>query len=734
MHSLVAGRSGILGRVAVLVMLVFLFCHARPGMAAKAGSQGATYALLVGVSDYPFLDAGSQLLGPRNDVVLWRDYLTQSRSDVSVTVLADGVKDAGLPTRQAIMKELGRIADQAREGDFVFLLFAGHGAQQPASQASLRDEPDGLDEIFLPRDARGWDSSRAVVENAIVDTEFKHAISRIRHKGAFVWAVFDTCHSATMTRAVRPPTVRYRQLTAQQLGIPPDLMQAARTRPVNPVAGQFAQKAGSQPGPGRSESSEPSGDLVAFYAAQSHQETPEFALPLGASDAREHGVFSFTLLQVLREAPQASYTELIERVMQRFQVTSGATAVPMAEGSAMSDRVWGGREAQMTQWRVNRKGDHMTLSAGLMHDQTQGSTLKLYRTPAAQEDELLATVVVSQARAADADIKLLPTEGQTVDVGRLPEIMYARAWQTQVDWRLKVALQQAGRNGCEPVTPALQSALDNVRQQEALARRVQWLSPESAGVDLWLCLRSGRLEMLDAQSTTDVPAPAIAVQTSGAGALAEAIGAALIKAARVQSVLRVAQASGMGRGVEVKAWVRARPQSGDPACDQLAQPVALPGSRSYEPGAQMDLREGDCLSLIVHNTSALPLDLTVMLVHAGFGMSALWPDAQQMFNPRIEAGAKVALGEYEAFSDSPGRERLLVLGLPVVQASQPVSLAFLAQDSIDTSVRTRGQQDPFMSLMMDAGFGNVATRSIRPARQGGQPMSAQVFSFRVQPR
>jgi len=730
MHKLVAGSSSILKWIAIWVMLVFLIGHARSGLAAVTGSSGAIHALLVGVSDYPFLDPGAQLLGPRNDVVLWRDYLTRTRPDASITVLADGVQDAVLPTRQAIMKELGSLADRAREGDFVFLLFAGHGAQQPASPESLRDEPDGLDEIFLPRDARGWDSASAAVENAIADSEFKQAIDKIRDKGAFVWAVFDTCHSATMTRAVKPPTVRYRQVSAHQLGIPADVMQAARSRSVN------ASTASSWVQPGKQTSQErvrPAGDLVAFYAAQSNQETPEFALPLGAPDAREHGVFSFTLLQVLEQAPNASYNELIERIMQRFQATAGATAVPMAEGTAMSEQVWGGQQTQSNQWRVTRKGDRMVLSAGIMHDQTPGSTLKLYQTPGAQEDEVLATVVVSLARAVDADIRLLQDDGHTIDVNNLPEIMYARPWQTQVDWRLKVALQQGGSSGCEPATPMLESAMDKLRQQDNLAKRVQWVDANSPGVDITLCLRSGRLELLDSQATVDVPAPAISLQSSDVVAIANTISDALLKASRVLSVLKVAQAAGMGKGLEVKTWVRPRPKHDEPACGELAQPAPLPGSKAYEPGSFMELQEGDCLSLIVHNTSSLAVDMTVMMVHSGFGMSALWPDAAQMFNPRIEAGAKVAIGEYEAFSDSRGRERLLVLGLPVIQPTQPVSLAFLAQDNLDTSVRTRGQQDPFTALMMDAGFGNVATRSLRPARQGGQPMSAQVFGFTVKP-
>ena len=39
------------------------------------------------------------------------------------------------------------------------------------------------------------------VPNALVDNEIGAALDAIRDKGAFVWVVFDGCHSGTATRA-----------------------------------------------------------------------------------------------------------------------------------------------------------------------------------------------------------------------------------------------------------------------------------------------------------------------------------------------------------------------------------------------------------------------------------------------------------------------------------------------------------------------------------------------------
>src|SRR5690606_19996963 len=84
--------------------------------------------------------------------------------------------------------------------DFVYLHLSGHGAQQPERKAG--DETDGLDEIFLPVDIQKWADRASGVPNALVDDEIRDALDAIRAKGAFVWVVFDCCHSGTATRAV----------------------------------------------------------------------------------------------------------------------------------------------------------------------------------------------------------------------------------------------------------------------------------------------------------------------------------------------------------------------------------------------------------------------------------------------------------------------------------------------------------------------------------------------------
>ena len=51
------------------------------------------------------------------------------------------------------------------------------------------------------RDSIGpWSDATAAVQNGLVDDEIGALIDGLRAKGADVWAVFDSCHSGTVTR------------------------------------------------------------------------------------------------------------------------------------------------------------------------------------------------------------------------------------------------------------------------------------------------------------------------------------------------------------------------------------------------------------------------------------------------------------------------------------------------------------------------------------------------------
>src|SRR5262249_29139742 len=111
-------------------------------------------------------------------------------------------RPARRPTRANIEREFRHLADQAHEGDQVVILLAGHGSQQPEKDPPdpVNPEPDGLDEIFLPADIGAWNGTKERLPGAMVDNEIGAWLGAIAAKRAYVWAIFDCCHSGTMTR------------------------------------------------------------------------------------------------------------------------------------------------------------------------------------------------------------------------------------------------------------------------------------------------------------------------------------------------------------------------------------------------------------------------------------------------------------------------------------------------------------------------------------------------------
>ncbi|MEI2652256.1 MAG: caspase family protein [Microthrixaceae bacterium] len=191
------------------------------------------YALLIGANQYPALEERWWLKGPANDVQLVATYLTTEAPvpfpAEHVTVLSDGVAGAEAPTLAAIRGAFAELTAEVQPGDFVYLHFSGHGTQAPAKDAST--ELDGLDELFLPVDIGPWSDQVGEVQNALVDDEIGALIDGLRAKGANVWAVFDSCHSGTATRAVESAEddVRVRQLPPEALGIDVDAAEVSRS-------------------------------------------------------------------------------------------------------------------------------------------------------------------------------------------------------------------------------------------------------------------------------------------------------------------------------------------------------------------------------------------------------------------------------------------------------------------------------------------------------------------------
>lgn len=286
------------------------------GLLLLAWSSGAavadTHALLVGVNRVDALPRRLWLQGPGNDVVLMREALrARGVADERVVVLADGVAGAaGRPTRAAIAEALSALQRRVQPGDHVVLHLAGHGAQVP--QRPGGDEPDGLDEVFLTADVQPWDGTAGVLPRALYDDEIGDFIDALVDRGATVLAVFDSCHAAGLSRD-QGRGARVRAVPAAELGVP-----------AGPLAG------GAKAAHGRLRRTD---SRVLALAARGHESTSEEWLPRGAGLARTrvHGVFSFAVVQALRNGA-GSPQEMLDAVRQHYAAERREAPVPQVIG------------------------------------------------------------------------------------------------------------------------------------------------------------------------------------------------------------------------------------------------------------------------------------------------------------------------------------------------------------------------------------------------------------------
>ncbi len=148
-----------------------------------------TYALLVGINDYP--GEVGRLYGCVNDVDQLDAYLRKSgnQQDLAVEVLRN--QDA---TRANLVQQFRHHLGRATAGDVAFFHYSGHGARWRSAAAFREHYPDGRDEGLVCIDSRkpgGFD---------LADKELAVLINELAERGAHVAISLDCCHSGSGTR------------------------------------------------------------------------------------------------------------------------------------------------------------------------------------------------------------------------------------------------------------------------------------------------------------------------------------------------------------------------------------------------------------------------------------------------------------------------------------------------------------------------------------------------------
>ena len=631
------------------------------------------YALLIGASQYPNLDEKYWLRGPANDVRLVQTYLTTEApmrfAPQDVTVLADGIDGAGAPTLAGIRVAFADLTARVQPGDFVYLHFSGHGTQEPAADPA--SELDGLDEVFLPTDIGQWSDETAAVQNGLVDDEIGALIDGLRAKGADVWAVFDSCHSGTVTRgAPDGDDLRIRQLPPEALGIP----EIATTRGMaNPQATPEAPF----------DASAAQGSFVAFFAAQTNEVTPEKNLPKGKPGRIPQGVFTYTLFQVLAEYPQATYGQIGQEVLRSYATKRLANTTPMFEGDLDRVAFSGTPGARVAQWTATVADGSFSVAAGSLHGLTQGETLAVMaratdETEAAIGYVTLNTVDTFAASGTVTAEKALPDP--------LPKGLLLRKIGADIDFTLTVALPPPDSAAAAALTAA-QAALT-----AAAGPRLIFV-PAGAEADLRLAVlpdspRPDAIWVLPGTGLVDdlATTPSVATQGKDAQALADTLADTLTTMARAINLQKLGAAVGAGT-LNVDVELRTGPNKN-----------AL---KTMPASSVPRLIPNDQVHILAQNHMDQPVDVNVLYIAADYSIS-------HWFSGRLNPGDTLKEGLFKISDDVLGAERMIVVLTPALPQTPVEDLSFLAQDSLEVS---RGLRGPGLaSALEEAGFGQT-TRS-----------------------
>ncbi len=720
-------------RAALMCVAVWL-----PVIGAALPARAEMRALLVGVSGYP----ERPLEGPRNDVRRMREVLEQRAfKPAQIVTLADGVTGAGQPTRAGILSALDRLAASSNVGDFVFLYFAGHGSQQPADRATPqgKDEADGLHETFLPLDIGRWDGQTDTVHNAIVDFELRDKVERITARGAFVWAVFDACHSASLVRGVPDADVRLRHIDPLELGVPRKLIDIARAsapgergtvRGVTKAPSFTSTPTAATDSTGRTQGRETAPEAVFFYAAQTTEITHEERLPHGEKQAEKQGLFSFALRRALATGRPMSYRQLGQVVLAQYAGMNRISPTPMFGGNALDRLVFGQQTLAVRQWPISR--ERMTVPIGTLSGLAEGARFAVMPSAAADVDQAMGSLRAVRVGLNHAELEPLAWGDRPApDTALLPSGAQARLTSSPERYALRVAMgERACRDGCR-----WRAALDALRSQGVPGAEVQWVDN---GGDLNLHFGEHELVGLPADRANQTecePRGQRPCDDRGRGTvllsradgddpkqLARRLAERLHAVARAVNLSRLAARTLVPDSPGLEATVAILPTGS-----------GMSGRRAATAETVTRAEVGDQLVVTLNNRGKKPSDVTLLYLDARHGLNVLFPALAGDVN-RLEPGASLVVGDI-AFGDNNGVfgvERLVVIAVEAERLTERADFSFLAQSPLQ-SARIRGMpMDDEAGAFLDAVFSNLRARS-GPPREPGRRTRMQMFGIDLAP-
>ncbi|PCH35030.1 hypothetical protein WOLCODRAFT_165972 [Wolfiporia cocos MD-104 SS10] len=156
-------------------------------------------ALLIGINygtqGSPQNSEYATLVGPHKDVKAFKSLLIEQYNYAAedVTVMCDDENSPPelQPTHVNIRHQISNLVRGASPGDRFVFLFSGHSDQIVCLDHS---EEDDQDEVILPMDHEGLEKK----EKLIIDNDLRKLLVDPLPAGAYLTAIFDSCHSGTL--------------------------------------------------------------------------------------------------------------------------------------------------------------------------------------------------------------------------------------------------------------------------------------------------------------------------------------------------------------------------------------------------------------------------------------------------------------------------------------------------------------------------------------------------------
>jgi hypothetical protein len=706
----------------------------RDANAETAGPEAKRYALLVGCTTYVHLPPRVHLKGPANDVKLLSDRLQKLYKFPARNILilseAEGARDPQqLPSRENIERAFKRLAEKADIGVQIVVLLSGHGEQQlePNPPPDLRyAEPDGLDEVFLPRDAKLPEKRGDPFPNAIVDDEIRVWTGNIVKKGASLWLIADCCHSGTILRG--DPNIVPRCLPPE-MSVPPKVRAKAKAD----AAKRGVQVRGGAPhSPFRlePEDEETGKRLVAVAAAQSSEKTFEMPFPGDGPNDPWQGLLTWTVCEVLSQAKTPpTYRELVQRVRLEYDRMGGNLPTPVVDGKDLDREVLGEKEFPgRSRFVLAGNGDvGWKVTGGKLHGFNSGTIFEVY--PINQKNSA-GHVRITTSRLLDADVAPCTAEGKDATLELKPGWPCVPRVLNYGNLRLKVAADVVEEHRTLPTTEeearTLREKHKNVRAQ--LVQDLRKLAAEkNAPLEVvegtvrpdWIVRADARgsvqmlpaqgVELPDADGKAETPSKSqLLLGPYAPDVRVKKLRDALRGIARAKNLIGLADPKDQIRtgntvklGVEILRCRDADPESGEPIRFQKEALV---------------LKSGDLIAFRVKNLGkAKNIFVTLLFVDGGYGIRPLYPredDAADALAP----GKSVVTGVLKVTAKTTGRERLLAIG---IQSRTPVDFTCLAQPSLREARATvggsRGPESldtPLGQLMLNASYAEGGRRDL----------------------